>query len=62
LVIIGSVHVVMTWFVISSSSVRRSKFQKISEFLRESRHSAFLLALIVFPAGLDLSGQIETEQ
>jgi hypothetical protein len=62
LVVVGSVHTILIWFVISSSSVRRSKFQKISEFLPESRHSAFLLAVIVFPAGLDLSGQIETEQ
>ena len=37
-------------------------FQKISDFLRESPRSSFFLAVIVLPAGLDLSRQIETEQ
>ena len=36
LVIVGSVHVVLIWFVISFSSFRRFRFQKISDFLRES--------------------------
>src|SRR5437667_8095782 len=52
----------MTCFVISSSIFRRPIFQKISEFLRESPRSSFFLAVIVLPAGLDLSGRIETEQ
>jgi hypothetical protein len=29
LVIVGSVHAILIWFVISSSSVQRSRFQKI---------------------------------
>ena len=62
LVIVGRVHVVVIWFVISSSSFRRPIFQKISDFLRESPRSSFFLAVIVLPAGLDLSGRIETEQ
>src|SRR6266404_5519897 len=61
LVIVGSVHVVMNCFVISFSIFRRSIFQKISEFFREYPRSSFL-AVIVLPAGLDLSGRIETEQ
>src|SRR6266478_7987062 len=36
MVIVGSVHAILIWFVISSSSVRRSRFQKISDFLCES--------------------------
>ena len=62
LVIVGSVHVVVIGFVISSSIFRRPIFQKISEFLPESPRSSFFLAVIVLPAGLDLSGRIETEQ
>ena len=36
LVIVGSVHVVVMGFVISSSSFRRFRFQRISDLLRES--------------------------
>src|SRR6185436_18231080 len=35
LVIVGSVHVILIWLVISFSSFRRSRFQRISDFLRE---------------------------
>jgi hypothetical protein len=62
LVIVSSIHVVVNCFVISFSTFQRARFQKISEFLRESPRSSFLLAVIVLPAGLDLSGRIETEQ
>ena len=48
LVIVGSVHVVVIWFVISFSSFRRLRFQKISRFLR----AATVLAVIVLPAVL----------
>ena len=61
-VIFDSVHAILIWFVISSSIFRRPIFQKISEFLRESPRSSFFLAVIVLPAGLDLSGRIEAEQ
>ena len=62
MVIVGSVHVILIWFVISFSIFRRSIFQKISEFLRESARSSFFLAAIVLSGSLDLSGRIETEQ
>ena len=39
-VIVHSVHVVVIWFVISSSSFRRSRFQKIPDFLRECFRAA----------------------
>jgi hypothetical protein len=35
---------------------------EISEFLCESPRSGFFLAVIVLPAGVGLSGRIETEQ
>ena len=41
--------------VISFSSFRRTRFQNSESRVRS-------LAVIVFPAGLDLSGRIETEQ
>ncbi len=61
-VIFDSVHAILIWFVISSSIFRRPIFQKISEFLPESPRSSFFLAVIVLPAGPDLSRRIETEQ
>jgi len=48
--------------VISFSIFRRPTFQKISEFFPESPRASFFLAVIVLPAGLDLSDRIETEQ
>jgi hypothetical protein len=36
LLIVGNVHVIVIGFVISSSSFRRFRFQRISDFLRES--------------------------
>src|SRR4030095_1963892 len=36
MVIAGSVHNSLIWFVISFSSVRRSRFQRISDLLRAS--------------------------
>ena len=33
LVMVGSVHVILIWFVIASSSFRRARFQKIPDFL-----------------------------
>ena len=46
MVIVGSVHDILIWFVISSSSFRRLRFQRISDFLRESflKTDAFMLA------------------
>jgi hypothetical protein len=57
----GTVFKVSPLSVDSFSSLRRSTSQKISEFLRESPRSSFFLAVNVLPAGLDLSGRIETE-
>ena len=39
-VVVGNVHAVVIWFVICFSSFRRSRLQKISNFLREPLRAA----------------------
>ena len=60
MVIVVGVHNILIWLVISFSIFRRFRFQRISDLLREAFRVA-VLAVIVFPAALDLFGRIETE-